>query len=180
MYNSMKSAFSICLAASVVALAACRNANPEAVEAQHQSDYAAPADEPLGVQRMNPYDFTDTVRVGHTTYVCRIERHASDSLPTVTDDYGVEFADNVYRLTIHRDGAPFVERSFTKAAFAHLLSDDMARRGVLYGMRADTTVAGLAFAVSVSQPQSDVYVPILLTVDAGGGIAIARDTRGMQ
>ena len=176
----MKPYIYICLLAAALAGAACRNANPVAVEEAHQGEYAAAADEPQGVQRMNAYDHTDTISLGGTTYVCRIERTPSDSLPTVTDDFGVEFADNVYLLTIERNGVPFLERRFTKVAFAHLLTDDMLRHSVLDGMRADTTVAGLAFVVSVSQPQSDIFQPFLLTVDGSGAIAIERDTRDIQ
>ena len=93
------------------------------------------------------------------------------------DDFGTEFADNIYRLVIQRDGVTFFDRSFTKAAFAHLLTPDLLQRGVLDGMRADTTLTGLSFSVSISQPQSDIFQPFILSVDNAGTIAIARDTR---
>ena len=41
----------------------------------------------------------------------------------------------------------------------------------------DSSLPGLCFAVSVTLPQSDMVEPLLLHVDANGGIVIERDTR---
>lgn len=164
----------------MTATTGCRNATPAPAEEQHQDDYVADTSSPKGVQRMNDYEFTDTVRHAGHTYIYTVERHASDSLPQVTDDDGVVFADNTYRLRIRRDGQPFVDRRFTKAAFENYLPDEMRRRGVLDGMMCDTSRAGLCFAVSVSLPQSDMYQPLVINIDAAGGIAIERDTQSAE
>ena len=129
------------------------------------------------VQRMHDYHFEDTLRTGGHNYHYIINRTASDSLPVVTDDEGHRFADNIYTLTIQRDGQPLLHRSFTKNAFASYLSSEFVRKGLLDGMMLDRSLPGMAFAVSVSLPQSDMLEPLLLRVDGSGGIAIERDTR---
>lgn len=129
------------------------------------------------IQRMRVYDYSDTVRVGSHRYAYTIHREACDSLPMVTDESGYVFADNIYTLTILKDGSPFVSRRFTKQTFAHLLTPDFRRQGILDGFMCDTSQPGLQFAVSVSYPQSDMYQPFLLTFDEQGGMRLERDTR---
>ncbi len=130
-----------------------------------------------GVQRMTPYDFSDTLSIGTHRYAYTIHREAVDSLPTVQDEDGTVYADNSYHLTIRRDGQPLLDRHFTKRTFASYLSAEMRQRGILDGMMQDGSLPGLAFAISVSLPQSDMLEPLLLKVDANGGIAIERDLR---
>lgn len=162
----------------VVTTVACRNnagttGGDEA--ATSQQDDAAQA-EAAGVQRLNVYDYSDNVSIDGHTYSYSIHRQPSDSLPTVTDDFGTVFADNIYNLSISRDGSAWIKRSFTKADFAHLLSSELRQRGILDGMRLDTLHEQLTFAVSVSIPQSDLYEPFLVTINGQGGVAIAADT----
>lgn len=167
-------AIGLCL---VLLLAACTGGNNPRHEEANPNEYASMEDAEGSVQRMSVYDFTDTLRMGSHEYVYTIHREPADSLPTVTDDFGSVFADNIYSLTLRRDGTTYFSRSFTKNAFAHLLSSDMRRNGVLDGMMCDTTCTGFCFAVSVSQPQSDLFEPFLLTIDDQGGMTITRDTR---
>jgi len=96
----------------------------------------------------------------------------------VTDDEGNRHADNIYTLTIASDGRTFFNRRFTKSTFASYLSAEMAQKGILNGMMCDTSLPGLRFAISVSLPQSDMFEPLLMQVDANGGISITRDERG--
>ena len=173
----MKIAKTIILLLLAISMATCRNAGTPQAEETHPGEYAAPDDASDGIQRMNTYDYSDTLRIQGHTFVYSIHREASDSLPFVTDDFGVNFADNIFSLTVQRDGASFLHKTLTKANFACMLTDEMRRCGVLDGMRCDTTLEGLCFAVSVSQPQSDLYLPFILSVDANGNTAITRDNR---
>lgn len=173
----MKNLFYACsIALCAVTLASCgRNkTQPEALVGQGDMEVA---DSLAGIQRMRTYDYKDSVRVGTHLYKYHIHREACDSLPTVTDESGFVFADNIYRLTILKDGKPFLDRRFTKSSFAHLLSADFRRQGILDGFMCDTSQPGLHFAVSVSYPQSDMYQPFLLNIDERGGLSIVIDTR---
>lgn len=133
---------------------------------------------PDGIQRLQDYHFSDTVRVGSKVYQYTVHRAYSDSLPVVEDEEGNRYADNVYTLTIQQGEKPFFSRRFTKATFASWLSQDMKEHGILDGMMCDKSLPGLRFAVSVSLPQSDMLEPLLLQVDGNGHISISKDERG--
>ena len=161
-------------AACVVACTPKQASTPDATATGEYEDAASVTD---GVQRMHEYNFSDTVLIDGREYIYKLHREASDSLPTVSDDEGTRYADNVYTLTIMAGGQQFFHRTFTKAAFASYLSSDFRQQGILDGMMLDTSLPGLAFAVSVSMPQSDMIEPLLLHVDRQGGITIERDER---
>lgn len=166
----------IAIGVAIMMTAACGGKKTQPDQLVGQGDLEM-SDTLSGVQRMRTYDYSDTVQVGGHQYCYTIHREASDSLPMVRDESGFVFADNIYKLTILKDGQPFVSRRFTKADFDHLLSDDFRRQGILDGFMCDTSQPGLRFAVSVSYPQSDMYEPFLLTFDDRGGMVMERDTR---
>lgn len=164
-------ALAICL------FAACSGRQSASTQTQATGEYESTGEGADGIQRMHEYNYTDTLVTEGHKYIYTIHREASDSLPVVTDDDGTRYADNIYTITISSDGHEFFHRSFTKAAFASRLSDDFRKRGLLDGMMLDSSLPGLAFAVSVSMPQSDMVEPLLMRVDHQGGIAIERDER---
>ena len=172
----MKKLFWLLLTALLIT-AACTQKQTSQAETADTGEYMAAGEESDGIQRMHEYNFADTVTVDGRQYIYRLHREASDSLPVVVDDEGTRFADNVYTLAIMAGGQEFFHRSFTKAAFASHLSNDFRQHGILDGMMFDPSLSGLAFAVSVSMPQSDMVEPLILRVDRQGGIAIERDER---
>jgi len=131
-----------------------------------------------GIQRMSAYDFSDTLRVDGRVYSYTIHREFSDSLPVITDDDGNRYADNYYTLTVRTGEQTVFTRRFTKSTFASYLSKGFVQKGILDGMMCDRSLPGMTFAVSVSMPQSDMFEPLLLRVDANGGYVISRDERG--
>lgn len=162
---------------TVFSLAACGGHRPPNTDTAPKSEFIVDDGPSDGVLRMTPYDYADTLSIGSHRYTYVIHREAVDSLPTVKDDDGTVYADNSYHLTIRRDGQPLLDRHFTKRSFASYLSAEMRKKGILDGMMQDGSLPGLAFAISVSLPQSDMLEPLLLKVDASGGIAIERDQR---
>jgi len=176
MKTDMKQLLFSLLAATLV-LAGCKNKTAPETTQTGVNEYAN-AEEPVdGIQRMQEYNYSDTLRTEGHTYVYTIHREASDSLPQVADEEGTIYADNVYTLSVESDGQSFFNRRFTKQAFASYLSSDFRERGILDGMMCDESQSGLTFAVSVSLPQSDMFEPLLLRIDRQGGIAIERDER---
>ena len=162
---------------AALALTACTGRGSATTEAAPQGEFMVPSGASDGIQRMTPYHYEGTYEVGEHRYSYTIHREAVDSLPTVKDDDGTVYADNSYHLTVQRDGQPLLDRHFTKRSFASYLSAEMRQKGILDGMMQDASLPGLAFAVSVSLPQSDMLEPLLLKVDAAGGIVIERDQR---
>ena len=126
-------------------------------------------------------DYKDTVAFKwlDRDYVCSIERMADDSLPKVKDENGQLFVDNRVRVVISRaDGSKFFNREFTKATFNSYIDDDFRKTGILEGFVFDKVEPNeVRFACSVSRPQSDEYIPLILAVTRMGDISIIRDTR---
>ena len=69
-------------------------------------------------------------------------------------------------------------RSFTKAAFESLLNDDYRKTGVLEGLVFDRVEGNnLFFAASVGHPQTDEYIPMVVTVSNLGDVGIKLDNQ---
>ena len=97
----------------------------------------------------------------------------------VKDETGQAFIDNRVKVTISSsDGSVFFNRTFTKASFNSYIDDGFRKNGILEGFVFDKVEGNeVRFACSVSLPQSDEYIPLVLAVTRTGSISIARDTR---
>ena len=129
---------------------------------------------PIRMQEYNQVkDFTWLGR----DYQVDILRVADDSLNMVKDETGQKFVDNRITLRIIRaDGSTFFSRSFTKGTFDARLDDDYRRTGILEGIVFDRVDGSqVLFAGSVCHPQTDEYIPFIITVDNMGAIGIKRD-----
>ena len=120
---------------------------------------------------------TDVEWVGNNTYQVAVIRTPADSLPTVSDQLGQEYIDNVVRITVNRpDGTTFFARTFGKASFNNWLDADYRQSAILesvtfYG----SDQQKLLFTASVNHPcaTDDEAINLLVTVDKGGGVDIA-------
>jgi hypothetical protein len=79
---------------------------------------------------------------------------------------------------IRQDGSVFFSRTFTKADFNDYLDEDYRATGILEGLVFDR-VDGyqLIFAGSVCHPQTDEYIPLVITLSNFGDVTISRDTQ---
>lgn len=135
------------------------------------------APKPQGPISMQDYrDVKDIIWLGKQ-YQVEVVRTASDSLPMVKDDYGQQFVDNRISLRIIRsDGSIFCHKTFIKAAFDNCLDNDYRKTGILEGFVFDKVDGNnLLFAASVCHPQTDEYIPIVVTLSNFGDISISRD-----
>ena len=65
---------------------------------------------------------------------------------------------------------------FTKSTFDAQLDDDYRQTGILEGLVFDKVDGNnLVFAGSVSHPQTDEYIPLVVTVSNFGNVTIKRD-----
>lgn len=137
------------------------------------------APKPQGPVRMQPYNQTKDVAWLGKNYQVEINRTADDSLQMVKDETGQKFVDNRITLRIIRsDGSVFFSRAFTKAAFRGQLDDDYANTGILEGLVFDKVDGNqLVFAASVSHPQTDEYIPFVVTVSNFGDVGIRLDSQ---
>lgn len=133
--------------------------------------------EPQGPIRMQPYDQTKDIQWLGKSYQVAIKRVADDSLKMVKDETGQEFVDNRITLRVIRsDGSVFFNRTFTKVAFDAQLDDDYRQTGILEGIVFDQIDGhNLVFAGSVSHPQTDEYIPLVIIINNFGDVTIKRD-----
>ena len=132
--------------------------------------------EPVRLQSYS--DSRDISWIGRT-YHLDINRQPSDSLPMVEDEIGQQFVDNYITLTVSRqDGSTFYSHKFTKKDFDGYLDDDYRKTGILEGLVYDKTDGDwLEFAASVSHPQTDEYIPLIVRLSRMGEVAIKRDAQ---
>lgn len=155
-------------------LAACKNGGQASDSEKNGSTQSK--DSVAAVQRMNKYHYADQVdwNGGKVTY--QVDRQVCDSLPVVTDDMGVRYADNVITLTVKRGGQNIFHRTFYKSSFKEYMDHDFYSHAILEGMAFDKVKDGaLRFAVSVSYPVSDLYIPLLITIRPDGSYDITKD-----
>ena len=126
---------------------------------------------------MQPYNQQQQVEWLDKHYQVFIDRVADDSLRMVEDETGQKFIDNRINLRVVRaDGSVFFKQEFTKSSFDALLDDDYRQTGILEGLVFDKVDGNnLVFAGSVSHPQTDEYIPLVVTVSNFGKVTIKRD-----
>ena len=138
-------------------------------------DFETP--EPQAPIRMQDYHQATNVQWLGKQYQVDISRTAVDSLAMVKDEFGQQFVDNRITLKVIRsDGSVFCTKTFTKAAFTGCLDDDYRKTGILEGFVFDRVEGNnLFFAASVSHPQTDEYIPLVVTLSNFGEVGISRD-----
>ncbi len=134
---------------------------------------------PQGPISMQDYTQTKDIIWLGKNYQVEIRRVPDQTLPMVKDEDGQEFVDNHIVLRVIRsDGSEFVNHTFTKAAFEAKLDQDYRSTGILEGLVFDKVDGGqLIFAASVSHPQTDEYVPFVVTLSRMGDLGISLDTQ---
>ena len=126
---------------------------------------------------MQPYSQQQEVAWLDKSYQVFINRVADDSLRMVQDETGQKFVDNRITLRVVRaDGSVFFKKVFTKSTFDAQLDDDYRQTGILEGLVFDKVDGNnLVFAGSVCHPQTDEYIPLVVTVSNFGNVTIKRD-----
>ena len=126
---------------------------------------------------MQPYNQQQEVKWLDKSYQVFIDRVADDSLRMVQDETGQKFVDNRITLRVVRaDGSVFFKKVFTKSSFDAQLDDDYRQTGILEGLVFDKVDGNnLIFAGSVCHPQTDEYIPLVVTVSNFGNVTIKRD-----
>ena len=133
--------------------------------------------QPQAPIRMQDYKDVKDVQWLGKQYQIEVSRTASDSLTMVKDESGQQFVDNrIVLRVIRQDGTVFCTKTFTKSAFNACLDDDYRKTGILEGFVFDKAEGNqLFFAASVCHPQTDEYIPMVVTVSNFGEVGIAKD-----
>lgn len=163
----------LAMCAALVVLAACES-KPD--ERQPQLYSEPEADSQTGIQHVRDYHYTDTIQSGSHTYVYDVERHPSDSLGIVTDESGDRYADNYIDLRISCDGRQYFNHRFLKREFRSSLSRTFNEQSILDGIAFDrVTPQGMRFSISISYPNSDMYMPFAVTISSDGSYSYVQD-----
>ena len=127
--------------------------------------------------RMQEYKQVKDFKWLDRDYQVNIIRMPDDSLRMVKDETGQKFVDNRIALSIYRsDGSLFFTKMFTKADFESQLNDDYRLTGILEGIVFDRVEdLKVFFAGSVCHPQTDEYIPFVITVSNLGDLNIHPD-----
>ena len=129
-----------------------------------------------GLQRMQVSDSKMSFTYNGKEYHSNVIRRPDDSLPVVTNEQGEKFVDSRITLRITSGGKSIVNKEFTKESFASLVGAKFLKHSILEGLVYDkNTSKGMVYAASICYPQSDLYIPLSITVSADGKISIAKE-----
>lgn len=171
----MKRTFYIVALSSFILLGSCGNKpkedNPDKIL------YSMEEDSSGGLRRMQSSRVEQDIVWKGKNYRIVIHRAANDSLPKIEDEDGDLFVDNTITLSITRDKSErFFDKTFTKQSFASLMDERFVSHAMLEGMVFDkATDQGLVFAASVSYPQTDLFVPVIITISSSGTMALRKE-----
>ena len=135
------------------------------------------APQPQAPIRMQDYKDVKDVQWLGKQYQVEVTRTACDSLAMVKDESGQQFVDNrIVLRVIRQDGSVFCTKTFTKSAFSACLNDDYRKTGILEGFVFDKAEGNhLFFAASVCHPQTDEYIPMVVTLSNFAEVGISKD-----
>jgi len=171
----VKTAIFLALATMSIATTGCS-------EKKQSNDIIAPKEAKKAPRKpiyMQEYEQSKSVSLGGSSVNITIVRQPDDSLAMVKDETGQKFVDNRITLTVtNSSGSTVVKKVFTKGTFNSYLDDDYRSTGILEGLVFDRTEgSSIRLAASVSHPQTDEYIPLVVTVSRNGSIDITRDTK---
>ena len=129
--------------------------------------------------RMQEYTIERDVNWQDRQYHIAIHRHSSDSLSSVQDETGQEFIDNVFTVAVtNENGTVFWKSTFVKKDFKDYVNEDFYKTGILEGIVFDRVEDQyLIFAASVGRPQTDEYIPLILSLSKSGRLTVKQDTQ---
>lgn len=105
-----------------------------------------------------------------------ISRMPDEELPLVKDEDGNLFVDNKIQLRLTCGNEEIFNMTFTKRDFASIVGEDFLSKSILEGMVFNkTTPQGIVYAASVCYPQTDLYVPLSITITADAKMKMARE-----
>lgn len=128
-----------------------------------------------GLQRMQTSRSETDIKFKGKEYHSLVSRTPDESLPHVKNEMGDTYVDNKIVLRLTRGDATVVNKTFTKNDFASVVDAKFLSKSVLEGIVFDKTAPeGIVYAASVCYPQTDLYVPLSITITADGKMSIKK------
>ena len=169
----MKKLIYLLLLPLALAVAACGgkngSSNKESVLARQDSVDAH------GLKRMQSSKPETDIKFKGRDYHSLVSRTPDESLPHVSNEMGDTYVDNKIVLRITRGSENVLNKTFTKNDFSSVVDANFLSKSILEGIVYDkTTPEGIVYAASVCYPQTDLYVPLSITVTADGKMSIKK------
>lgn len=128
-----------------------------------------------GLQRMQTSKSEVEIKFKGKDYRSLISRAPDETLPHVETEMGDTYVDNKIVLRLTRGGQPVFEKAFTKNDFSSVVEAGFLGKSVLEGIVYDqTTPQGIVYAASVCYPQTDLYIPLTITITSDGKMSIKK------
>ena len=114
-----------------------------------------------GLQRMQTSKSETNFKFKGKDYHSFVSRTPDESLPHVTNEMG--------------DTYVVLNKTFTKNDFSSVVDAKFLSKSILEGIVYDkTTPQGIVYAASVCYPQTDLYMPLSITITADGKMSIRK------
>ena len=128
-----------------------------------------------GLQRMQTSKSETDFKFKGKDYHSMVTRTPDESLPHVTNEMGDTYVDNKIVLRLTRGNEKVFDKTFTKNDFSSVVDARFLSNSVLEGIVYDkTTPQGIVYAASVCYPQTDLYMPLSITITADGKMSIQK------
>lgn len=128
-----------------------------------------------GLQRMQTSKSEIDFKFKGKDYHSLVSRTPDESLPHVSNEMGDTYVDNKILLRLTRGKESVLNKMFTKNDFSSVVDEGFLSKSILEGIVYDkTTPQGIVYAASVCYPQTDLYVPLSITVSADGKMSIKK------
>lgn len=169
----MKRLIYLCLLLMIVVVAACGGKNG------NQKDDAQvlmqDSTDAHGLQRMQASKSEADIAFKGKEYHSTVSRSPDEELPHVVSEMGDTYVDNKIVLRLTRGNEQVFNMAFTKNNFASLVGESFLAKSILEGIVYNkTTPQGIVYAASVCYPQTDLYVPIAITITADGKMSMEK------
>ena len=118
-----------------------------------------------------------TLKINHRgkAYKTRVVRVPDESLDMIPDADGNKYMDNKVTVTLTQGDTEVWHKVFTKQSFASLVGEEFMQKSILEGFVFYKEVPqGFVYAVSVAYPDSDLFVPIEVTIAPDGGVRMVK------
>lgn len=170
----MKSAIYLTMCILLASMMSCSSASKKEKDGTMIVNQDSVTDK--GLQCMQRSEAKASFEYKGKKYESLVVRRPDETLPVVTNEQGERYADNRIRLRLTCEGKTLVDKEFTKEDFAGQVDAKFLKHAILEGMVYDkTSSAGILYAASVCYPQTDLYMPLRLTITANGNISIVRE-----
>ena len=108
-------------------------------------------------------------------HMASIARRPDNTLPMVSNAEGDTFVDNNITLIIACENREVFNRTFVKEDFASQIDDRFMKHAILDGLVYDScTSQAMFFVASICYPQSDLYVPVELSITSDGKVGMRK------